>query len=210
MCCLGDFKNRLNCFVSLVDASFFYQTTIAKLIELAQISTIMQCLLDTKHQRLSYSNSKLFMISVQDSKITAAGVLIISSDNLLVAFARGSDLTKLGLPCGKREAGETVIECAIRETLEEVGLFIELDGDEKMFVHQPDDKLSLNIEEYCATIVVRLEQSSSNIQLGQSNLSEDGKLEGVGVWIAPIDFVKAVNSAFVGYNTELLKFANLI
>jgi 8-oxo-dGTP pyrophosphatase MutT (NUDIX family) len=148
--------------------------------------------------------------SIPDDLITAAGCLAISKDGLVVAFARKSDRTKLGLPCGKREKGETPAQCAIRETEEEVGLKITLKGDEKVFCIVPDDKESSNLKEYCATFIVYLNENHQSIAFAESNLSEQSIPEGEGIWIKPQEFIQSANSAFLNYNTQLLKYAGLI
>jgi len=56
--------------------------------------------------------------------ITASGVLIITPDNqalFLLRSAKGDHAGEFCFPGGKLEAGETLEECAIRETKEEIG-----------------------------------------------------------------------------------------
>ena len=54
--------------------------------------------------------------------IKGAACILIPVDGLYLAVSRKNNTTKWGLPGGKREAGERLIDCAIRETFEETGL----------------------------------------------------------------------------------------
>lgn len=61
--------------------------------------------------------------------IVVAAVFIVQDDRvLLVEEAKAIASGKLGLPGGKLERGETLQECAIRETLEETGYDITIEG----------------------------------------------------------------------------------
>lgn len=55
---------------------------------------------------------------------TAACLLLVNPESglLRVATRRNSDL--LGLPGGKVEPGESLLQCAIRETREETGIYV--------------------------------------------------------------------------------------
>lgn len=53
---------------------------------------------------------------------TAAVMLILNKDGLVLGVSRRDDKTKFGLPGGKREPNETTAEAAIRETIEETGI----------------------------------------------------------------------------------------
>ena len=53
-----------------------------------------------------------------------AGVMLVIKDGLILGITRRSDHTKYGLPGGKFDSAidKTVVDAAIRETLEETGL----------------------------------------------------------------------------------------
>lgn len=54
-----------------------------------------------------------------------AAVMFIVKDGLVLSVTRGkTNSDKVGLPGGKEEPGETPIEAAIRETLEETGIVV--------------------------------------------------------------------------------------
>lgn len=150
-------------------------------------------------------------MEIEDSKITACGILLISSDNKILAFARRGDKTKLGLPAGKREGVESLKECASREVFEETEIKIDLTDNNEVFYKIPDDKQRDGKEEYCATFIVRENKSSEEFEIGKANISEtENVIEGFGLWVTPEEFIHAANSAFLDYNTALLKFAKLI
>src|SRR5690606_3592353 len=52
----------------------------------------------------------------------AAGILCINPEDNILAVSRGRGSNLWGMPGGKQEPGETLEECAIRETFEETGL----------------------------------------------------------------------------------------
>lgn len=56
----------------------------------------------------------------------ACALIVRPNDGKVLAVSRKYDLSKFGLPGGKLDLGETPREAAIRETLEETGLAIEL------------------------------------------------------------------------------------
>lgn len=147
---------------------------------------------------------------IPDNKITAAGVLVISSDNKILAFARRGDRTKLGLPAGEREPGEELKQVASRELFEETGFMTEVEDEDEMFVYQPDDKQAAGMDEYCATFIKRIDLPSHTFTTQEANKDENGDLEGFGLWVEPFEFIAGGNSAFIDYNTNLLKFAKLI
>jgi 8-oxo-dGTP pyrophosphatase MutT (NUDIX family) len=62
-----------------------------------------------------------------NSLIPAAGVLARAEDGR-VLLQRRRDTGQWAIPMGKQEIGETVAECAIRETREETGVTVEVTG----------------------------------------------------------------------------------
>lgn len=62
-----------------------------------------------------------------NSIVPAAGVLA-SDGRGRVLLQRRRDTGQWAIPMGKQELGETVAECAVRETLEETGVLVEVTG----------------------------------------------------------------------------------
>ena len=60
----------------------------------------------------------------RQSKMLAATVLIIADDGKILAVSRRDDPTAMGLPGGKVDPGEEIINAAARELEEETGLII--------------------------------------------------------------------------------------
>lgn len=63
-----------------------------------------------------------------DRKITACAAIVRHDHILLVQQGRGPSAGCWTLPGGRLDAGETLARAAIRETLEETGLEVEIDG----------------------------------------------------------------------------------
>lgn len=62
-----------------------------------------------------------------NSLVPASGVLAVDGDGRLL-LQRRRDTGQWAIPMGKQEFGETVAQCAIRETLEETGVTVEVTG----------------------------------------------------------------------------------
>ena len=62
-----------------------------------------------------------------NSLVPAASAVVIDDDNRIV-LQRRRDNEMWALPGGVMELGESVAECAVRETLEETGLEVEVTG----------------------------------------------------------------------------------
>jgi 8-oxo-dGTP pyrophosphatase MutT (NUDIX family) len=62
-----------------------------------------------------------------NSLVPAAGVLAVD-DAGLVLLQRRRDTGQWAIPMGKQELGETVAQCAVRETAEETGVTVEVTG----------------------------------------------------------------------------------
>lgn len=60
-----------------------------------------------------------------NSLVPAAGVLAVNEQGEIL-LQRRRDTGQWALPMGKQEIGETVTECAIRETEEETGVLVEV------------------------------------------------------------------------------------
>jgi 8-oxo-dGTP pyrophosphatase MutT (NUDIX family) len=62
-----------------------------------------------------------------NSLVPAAGVLAVDGAGRLL-LQRRRDTGQWAIPMGKQELGETVAQCAIRETAEETGVTVEVTG----------------------------------------------------------------------------------
>jgi 8-oxo-dGTP pyrophosphatase MutT (NUDIX family) len=62
-----------------------------------------------------------------NSLVPAAGVLAVD-DAGRVLLQRRRDTGQWAIPMGKQELGETVAQCAVRETAEETGVTVEVNG----------------------------------------------------------------------------------
>ena len=83
--------------------------------------------------------AKVLMYPTDSSvKVKAASCVLVEQQGLFLAVSRKDNPNDFGLPGGKLDIGETFLNAAIRETLEETGLlvhinpwnpFISKDGD---------------------------------------------------------------------------------
>jgi 8-oxo-dGTP pyrophosphatase MutT (NUDIX family) len=62
-----------------------------------------------------------------NSLVPASGILAVDNQGRLL-LQRRRDTGQWAIPMGKQELGETVKECAVRETLEETGVTVEITG----------------------------------------------------------------------------------
>ena len=62
-----------------------------------------------------------------NSLVPAAGVLAVD-ENGRILLQRRRDTGQWAIPMGKQELGETVAQCAVRETAEETGVTVEVTG----------------------------------------------------------------------------------
>jgi 8-oxo-dGTP pyrophosphatase MutT (NUDIX family) len=62
-----------------------------------------------------------------DSLVPGAGVLAVDDEGRVLLQKR-QDTGQWAIPMGKQEVGETVAQCAVRETLEETGVTVEVTG----------------------------------------------------------------------------------
>ncbi len=63
-----------------------------------------------------------------DVRITTCAAIVESGHVLLVQQGRGPSAGRWTLPGGRLDAGETLVEAAVREALEETGLRVEIDA----------------------------------------------------------------------------------
>jgi 8-oxo-dGTP pyrophosphatase MutT (NUDIX family) len=62
-----------------------------------------------------------------NSLVPAAGVLAVDEHGRIL-LQRRRDTGQWAMPMGKQELGETVTQCAVRETAEETGITVEVTG----------------------------------------------------------------------------------
>lgn len=58
----------------------------------------------------------------------SSAMVLIEVDGLFLTVSRKDDFNDFGLPGGKVDPGESFMQCAIRETLEETGLHVSITG----------------------------------------------------------------------------------
>lgn len=73
-----------------------------------------------------------------ETKVRAGVGVVIWDDQGRVLLEKRSDNGMWGLPGGRIEPGESVLECAIRETLEETGLSVQVTGLRGVYSEEHD------------------------------------------------------------------------
>ena len=74
---------------------------------------------------MSLDNNLIYPTSPNEKSKTAVCVLL-EKDGTFLSVTRKDDPTDFGLPGGKLDYGETLIQCAIRESLEETGYHLNI------------------------------------------------------------------------------------
>lgn len=120
----------------------------------------------------------------------SAVAVIIKRDNKVLAIQR-KDGT-LGLPCGKLEEGENLVEAGKRECLEEAGLEIEISSLDYFNAKDNDYR------------VYTFLASSASEAVGWDKLDEGG----LPRWVDPWELV--ASSRFGAYNQKALEHFNII
>ena len=111
---------------------------------------------------------------------------LIFNDNKILGVSRKDDLTKMGLPGGKVEPGESLADAIKRETIEETGL--EIVVIERIYQR-------MDGEYECTTFLCSLVQSHTGDQFPTN---ESGRV----AWVTWEDLF---NGAFSEYNLALFK-----
>ena len=75
---------------------------------------------------MSLENNLIYPTS-PDQKSKTAVCVLLEKDGLFLSVTRKNDHTDFGLPGGKLDFGETLIQCAKREVLEETGYELNVD-----------------------------------------------------------------------------------
>ena len=135
--------------------------------------------------------------------LRAACCLLYGPDNCILSVSRKTNHEDKGLPGGKCEPGETYMDAAIRELLEETGYLAEdlepvfmADGDTGLPVDSIDSpKLNSNGKLPCNTVTFLVRKYSKS---PASEVTESGLVS----WVAPNLISKG---SFANYNTNLLK-----
>lgn len=70
--------------------------------------------------------------------IKNVAILVLNQKDEVLCVSRKTDHNDFGLPGGKIEPGETEVEAAIRELMEETGLTFT--GDDIQYIYRPEDK----------------------------------------------------------------------
>lgn len=148
-------------------------------------------------------------MGVPDTKITACSCLIVSKDKKILAFCRGTETINLEVPFCKRNIEESLIAAASRELYSKIETKIDISVVDKVFIH-PKDEQNSEEEEYCATFIIYMPQTSNDVNLSTQDSLETIITDNFPVWIAPQDFLAKAITANIKYNKALLKFAELI
>lgn len=132
-------------------------------------------------------------------KLSACVVAVTKDGKILTATRRNSPL--LALPGGKLDEGETLLECAIRETIEETGF--NLNGIPPYHLYGSIIPGRDGRDFYCQAFGFLIDATSD--ELGKPQGIEPG-IE--ANWNTPMELL--CKGAFVQYNAEALKMTLLI
>lgn len=80
--------------------------------------------------------------------VLKAGTILINKDLKSIGLVRRIKHNDISFPKGHLENGETLIECAVRETLEETGRNIKLLKEEPVYVMKYSSKKEKDVELY--------------------------------------------------------------
>lgn len=123
-----------------------------------------------------------------DFKMRDAGVMLIVKDGLILGISRRNDKTKFGLPGGKLEPGETPMQAAIRETLEETGVTVKVCSE--IFRREESNTDGEIFFTYCYRAMT------------WSGIPQDSE-EGLVKWLT-VNELTITRGAFPAYNKALL------
>jgi len=119
-------------------------------------------------------------MKTKESKLAAVALIFNDQRTKFLGVSRKDDSTLFGLPGGKIDEGETMLEGVTREVMEETGL--SLKEAIPIFIREDGD--------FVAAVYLALDYE------GEISTSESGVVE----WI---DFDVLKKGAFAGYNTAL-------
>jgi 8-oxo-dGTP pyrophosphatase MutT (NUDIX family) len=141
-----------------------------------------------KENALTYKERK--------SKRKSAGIAVITENRRLLLTQSYNNLW--GVPKGKKEINETLLECALREVVEESGIKISSRNicDEFTFVPSYDKKLTIHIFKYLMSEMEYITFEMKNINI--NDLHEDST--GFG-WIKIDCLIDIVNDDKIKLNS---------
>ena len=132
-------------------------------------------------------------------KLSACVLAITTDGKILTATRRNSPV--LALPGGKLDEGETLLQCALRETIEETGL--DFNGLPTYHLYGAVVPGRDGRDFYCQSFGVLVDSSSNDMQI------PGGVEQGINAtWRTPMELL--CKGTFVQYNAEALKMALLI
>lgn len=132
-------------------------------------------------------------------KLSACILAITTDGKILTATRRNSPV--LALPGGKLDDGETLLQCALRETIEETGM--NFNGHSPFHLYGAVIPGRDGRDFYCQAFGILVNGSSDEIQI------PGGIEQGItAAWHTPMELL--CKGAFVQYNAETLKMALLV
>ncbi len=123
----------------------------------------------------------------------AACMIIINKNGLILSISRRHDKTKFGLPGGKVEENESIMDAAIRETFEETG--VKVTSCYEVFKRE-EPRGTPDGEDFFCTCFYATDWS------GEAHNSEEGEV----TWLSEAELV-GEKGAFPEYNARSLKAA---
>lgn len=129
---------------------------------------------------------------MQNNDKKAACVLVWSEDRTkILAVSRKNDKTAFGIPGGKVDSGETFLEAAIRETLEETGYTVQISPTSML------NPFESHIDGYLTQTFVATIQEG--VEKKQTHVEETGVVSFIATEVL-------LQGPFAKYNEQLLEW----